>query len=239
MSKRFTDTNKYKKPFIRGLQGAYKLLWDYLYHDCDHAGVWIVDFEIAQIYLGKDMPVNEQDALRYFNSEKKRIIQIADNSKWFIPGFVKFQYGDLNPNNKAHNSVIKILTEFKLYKNKVLSSPLQGSKDKDKDKVKDKVKEIIEFFNDTCNTKYKEDSKTIIEPISARLKEGYTIDDCKTVIIKKYNDWKDDPEKIQYITPNTLFRPTKFPKYLNQLSGKKTQTESIKSDHERLFENGK
>ena len=51
MAKRFTDTNKYKKPFIRGLQGAYKLFWDYLYHDCDHAGIWIVDFEIAQTYL--------------------------------------------------------------------------------------------------------------------------------------------------------------------------------------------
>ena len=47
--KRFTDTDKYKKPFIRGLKGAYKLLWDYLYHECDNAGVWIDDFDVAQI----------------------------------------------------------------------------------------------------------------------------------------------------------------------------------------------
>ena len=133
MAKRFTDTDKYKKPFLRGLQGAYKLLWDYLYHDCNHAGIWIVDFEVAQIYLGNDMPVNEKDALKYFNEDEKRIVRISNNSKWFIPGFVKFQYGDLNPNNKAHNSVIKILTGFDLYKNKVLLSPLQGSKDKDKE----------------------------------------------------------------------------------------------------------
>ena len=92
MAKRFTDTNKYKKPFIRGLQGAYKLLWDYLYHDCDHAGIWIVDFDIAQIYVGKDMPINKDDALKYFNTDEQRIIEICKGKKWFIPGFIDFQY---------------------------------------------------------------------------------------------------------------------------------------------------
>ncbi len=44
MSKRFADTDKYKKPFIRNLPAAYKLLWDYICLDCDHAGIWQVDF---------------------------------------------------------------------------------------------------------------------------------------------------------------------------------------------------
>ena len=141
MAKRFTDTDKYKKPFIRSLQGAYKLLWDYLYHDCNHAGIWIVDFDIAQIYLGKDMEVNKEDALKYFNSGEKRIIEIENNTKWFIPDFIDFQYGNLNPNNNAHSSVINILSKYNLYKNKVLISPSQGDKDKDKDKELVKVKD--------------------------------------------------------------------------------------------------
>lgn len=134
MAKRFTDTNKYKKPFIRGLQGAYKVLWDYLYHDCDHAGIWIVDFEIAQIYVGSDLPINKEDALNFFNKSEIRIIEIDHGTKWFIPSFIKFQYGELKESNRAHNSVINIL------KNKNLISSLQGAKDmdKDKDKVKDK-----------------------------------------------------------------------------------------------------
>ena len=132
MAKRFTDTNKYRKPFIRGLQGAYKLLWDYLYHDCDHAGIWIVDFEIAQIYIGSDMPVNKQDALKYFNANEKRIIEFDNGKKWFIPSFIEFQYGVLNDQNRAHNSVLLIL------KNKGLISSLNGAKDKAKDKDKDK-----------------------------------------------------------------------------------------------------
>lgn len=108
MAKRFTDTDKYKKPFIRGLRGAYKLLWDYLYHECDHAGIWIVDFEIAQIYLGSDMPVNKKDALKYFNLGENRVIEVNGN-KWFLPSFIEFQYGELNPENRAHNSVLTIL----------------------------------------------------------------------------------------------------------------------------------
>jgi len=141
MAKRFTDTDKYKKPFIRGLPGPYKLLWDYLYHDCDHAGIWIVDFDIAQIYIGNDMPVNKEDALKYFNSGEKRIVVLSDGAKWFLPSFIDFQYGELNSQNRAHNSVITILSKYNLFdSNKGLIRPLQGAKVKDKDKDMVKVK---------------------------------------------------------------------------------------------------
>lgn len=144
MGKRFTDTNKYKKEFIRGLPGPYKLLWDYLYHECDHAGIWIVDFEIAQIYLGKDMPVNYNEALALFNDGEERIIEVAKN-RWFIVPFIEFQYGTLNPENRAHAAVLKILKSYNIGNNnkeiKPLTSPLQGAMDMDKDKEKDMDKE--------------------------------------------------------------------------------------------------
>jgi hypothetical protein len=47
MAKRFTDSEKWKKPFIKKLPMQYKLLWFYLLDDCNHAGVWQVDLEIA------------------------------------------------------------------------------------------------------------------------------------------------------------------------------------------------
>ncbi len=138
MAKRFTDTNKYKKPFIRGLQGAYKIFWDYLYHECDHAGIWIVDFEVAQLYVGKDMPINKDDALKYFNNGEKRIIEIDGGQRWFIPSFIEFQYGELNEQNRAHNSVINILKKHNLWKpTRPLKAPSKGAMDKDKDKDKD------------------------------------------------------------------------------------------------------
>ena len=113
MAKRFTDTDKYKKPFIRSLPGAYKLFWDYLYHECNNAGLWIVDFEIAQIYIGIDMPISRKKALELYNKNNPKIVELSNGKYWFIPSFIKFQYGILNPKNNAHKSVIDKLSQFK------------------------------------------------------------------------------------------------------------------------------
>jgi hypothetical protein len=161
MAKRFTDTNKYKKPFIRGLQGAYKIFWDYLYHECDHAGIWIVDFEVAQLYVGKDMPINKDDALKYFNKGEKRIIEVDNGTRWFLPEFIEFQYGELNESNRAHNSVIGILKKYGLYKTSPLKAPKvapsKGAMDKDMDMELVKDMDIAPEFLSTFLTflKYK------------------------------------------------------------------------------------
>lgn len=132
MAKRFTDSDLFKKKFIRGLEGAYKLLWIYIQHDCDHAGIWEVDIEIACIKIGYN--VTEEDAIKNFGS---RIVLVENGDKWFIPSFIEFQYGVLNADNRAHNSVINILQKHGI---KGLGSSLQGGKDMDKDKELDKVK---------------------------------------------------------------------------------------------------
>lgn len=146
MGKRFTDTEKYKKPFIRSLKGAYKLLWDYICLDCNHAGIWIVDFEVAQLYIGNDMQVNKKEALECFNKSEERVIPFDNGTKWFIKSFVEFQYGTLSEKIRSHKSVIDILEKNKLINFVVcgkglanpLSTPLQGCKDKDTYKDKDK-----------------------------------------------------------------------------------------------------
>jgi len=148
MAKRFTDTEKWKKPFIRGLQGAYKLLWLYICDDCDHAGIWQVDFDVAQIRIGERIDLNE--AIKSFGN---KIVIFDKGNKWFIPSFIEFQYpSGLNPENRSHNSVIILLEKYNLLdkQNKPLISPSEGRKDmvkdmvmvKDKDKVKDKGAEI-------------------------------------------------------------------------------------------------
>lgn len=151
MAKRFTDSNKYKKRFFRNLPGAYKLLWDFLYHDCDNCGIWIVDFEFAQGYVGKDMPIDLKKALELFNADEERIVEIKEGEKWFLPGFIEFQYGHLSEKNRAHIPVISALGKLGLLnpdnslKEKIKEdiSSLQGGKDKaqEKDKDKDKDKE--------------------------------------------------------------------------------------------------
>lgn len=142
MAKRFTDTEKYKKSFIRSLPAAYKILWDYICLDCNHAGIWHKDFVIAQLYIGDDAPVDEAEALLYFNKDEIKVYPFDKDQKWFIKPFIQFQYGNLNPKNRVHVSILEAV-----YKNcpqalvdnfKDLISPLQGAKDMDMDMDMDK-----------------------------------------------------------------------------------------------------
>jgi hypothetical protein len=164
MAKRFTDTEKWKKPFIRGLQGAYKLLWLYICDDCDHAGIWQVDIEVAAIRIGEK--IDSKEAIKSFD---EKIIIFDKGNKWFIPSFLEFQYpSGLNPDNRAHNSVIILLEKYNLRisNNKPLISPSEGSmdmdmvKDMDKDMVKSEKK--IKFKENILLTK-KEHSQLVTE----------------------------------------------------------------------------
>jgi len=149
MAKRFIDTDIFKKQFMRNLETPYKLLWIYILQDCNHAGIWEVDFETAQLKIGS--AITKKEALKNFSG---KILEISEGEKWFIPDFISFQYGQLSESNRAHIGIIQLLKKYDLLKsdlsvsitNKPLASPLQaptqGAKDMDKDKDKDKDKEM-------------------------------------------------------------------------------------------------
>jgi hypothetical protein len=110
MAKRFTDTDKWKKGFMKSLSTKYKLLWLYIVDDCNHAGVWETDFEVASIRIGSK--ISENEAIKHFAEQ----IRIFDNGdKWFIPKFIDFQYGQLNSNSRPHQAVIKLIEKYDLY----------------------------------------------------------------------------------------------------------------------------
>ena len=132
MAKRFLDTNIFRKKWIRKLDPDMKLFWIYLLTDCDHAGIWDVDIERASFQL--NMNLEEEKILNTFG---RKIITFKKD-KWFIPKFVAYQYGELNENNRAHLSVIKILNKYKLGPSKGLISISEGDKDIIKDKNKNK-----------------------------------------------------------------------------------------------------
>lgn len=52
--------------------------------------------------------------------------------------------------------------------------------------------------------------------IEQRLKEGYTVAQCKDVIGVKSNEWMGDEKMHQFLNPETLFRKKNFTKYLAQ-----------------------
>lgn len=74
--------------------------------------------------------------------------------------------------------------------------------------------EIIEYLNIKTGSKFKPTTKPYIQAIRSRLKEGYTVNDFKTVIDKKCREWKGTKLE-KYLTPKTLFAPSHFDTYLN------------------------
>ena len=152
-----TDTDKWKKRFVRELSPQHKLLWFYILDDCNHAGIWEVDIEVASIRVGYELVY---DMLPQSFLDK---IAIFDNGdKWFIPDFIDFQYGELNPNSNVHKSVIQLLERYNLMGYLKGSQTLpEGVKDKDMVIVKDKAKakrfakpnveDIIDYCNERNN----------------------------------------------------------------------------------------
>lgn len=100
----------------------------------------------------------------------------------------------------------------------------------------EKIKEIIDYMNGKIGANYRYETNSTQKHITARLKEGYTLEDFQTVIDKKTAEWKGtDMEK--YLRPETLFGQ-KFESYLNartskQETGKKDNVlEYLERDYE-------
>ena len=95
----------------------------------------------------------------------------------------------------------------------IINNTINNTLDINKDNVP--FAEIIDYLNQLAETNYRVNNKKTKQLINARWKEGFRLNDFKTVIEKKVYDWKDDPKMSQYLRPNTLFG-TKFEGYLNQ-----------------------
>lgn len=109
MAKRFTDSEKWKKRWFRTLSNRNKVFWMYLLDQCDHAGIWEVDFELAGYFC---QSIDENEIRGVF---KKQYREFDDGKRWFVHDFVDFQYGELNPNVNAHKSVINRLNKHSLF----------------------------------------------------------------------------------------------------------------------------
>lgn len=140
LAKRFTDTEKWKDLWFEELSGISKLFFFYYLDCCDCAGIWKGSFKQFEFFSG--FRYSESEMLSAFGD---RIIKL-ENGSYFMPNFIKFQYGTLNKENSAHKGVLKSLnynniqTSPLVAPTKPLPSPCQGAKDKDKDKAKDKDK---------------------------------------------------------------------------------------------------
>lgn len=111
MAKRLTDTEKWKDPWFCELSPVYKLFWIYLCDNCDHAGIWDVNWPLVKFHCLEE-PFN----VKIFGDR----IVVLSKEKWFIKKFVLFQQkisnlDELNPLNNCHSSIISILKREKIF----------------------------------------------------------------------------------------------------------------------------
>lgn len=184
MAKRFFDTEFFKKPFVRSLEAPLKTLYCFIICDCDNAGIWSPDFEIASIYIGQK--VTKKDFTQAF---KTKFIEL-ENGQWFFPDFIEHQYPKgLQENNPAHKKAIQRLKEYKLINESLellqrpSKEPTKGSKDMEEEEVMDKVmvigKEEVE--------EEEEQVEMLIYPTFVEFWELYDLKKGKEESEKKWN----------------------------------------------------
>ncbi|MDR7817100.1 conserved phage C-terminal domain-containing protein [Riemerella anatipestifer] len=77
-------------------------------------------------------------------------------------------------------------------------------------------KELLKKFNEITGRRFRE-TKANLQGISARLKDGYTEQEILEVIQLKTLEWKKNPTMSVHLNPVTIFRPSNFDKYINQV----------------------
>lgn len=95
---------------------------------------------------------------------------------------------------------------------------LSGSPDESSPEPDPKAdaKEVLAYLNQKAGRNYRP-SPANLDLITARLREGTSPTQLKTIIDVKTTQWLDDPKMADYLRPATLFNRTKCEQYLGQL----------------------
>lgn len=98
------------------------------------------------------------------------------------------------------------------------------------------VLEAVNFMNILYGRKFDPNSQSTTKNLRNRLEE-HGLDVIKKVIANRYVEWKDDAIMSKHLNPTTIFRPTKFDKYLEEALRTK-QGESFVSAEKIGLKNG-
>lgn len=134
-------------------------------------------------------------------ADQMKMLEVKENGRYSVKNNVGIPLG-IPDGNPGKDSIDK-----DIYTSKDVLSSKHDHSSKD-------YCDIVEYLNLKANTHYKVGTDKTKRCIKARFKEGFTVEDFKTVIDKKCSEWMGT-EFQQYLRPETLFG-TKFEGYLNQ-----------------------
>ena len=90
-------------------------------------------------------------------------------------------------------------------------------------------KKFIEWFNELSDKNFR-NTETNRKLIRARLNEGYTKEDIAKVIQYKVGQWKDNTKMNKYLRFTTLFAPTNFSNYLQEVEDNSPEPQKKKEE---------
>ena len=150
--------------------------------------------------------IREQNRLRKARFDERKRLE----SKCNVTGNVT-----VTQSNATEEDIEEDIEEDKIYRSTAGMNPGGESPEKPKKTAGNPAyKEIVDYLNTVCGTGYRSSSKATQRLISARLHEGFTVEDFKAVIRTKHSEWANDVKMRKFLRPETLFG-TKFESYLN------------------------
>ena len=214
----------------RGYVKTYRALKDWCYFK-NSSAVHLLTFIILEAnykpekreFKGNLVIINSGQLLtgRKYLSEQTGISE-SSVERW-LKKFVLC--GEIEQQKSTKNRIITLLkweqfqvSEQQADNKRTTSGQQTDTPNKDKKEEKEKKEtlvSVVDYLNSKLLTNYKPNTKSTKDHILARLNEGFTLEEFKTVIDKKYKAWHKDEKMSPFLRPQTLFG-TKFEGYLNE-----------------------
>ena len=140
--------------------------------------------------------------------EEYKMLEIKDNKSYTERQFVEVLPAGIETEPERKQSGTSLEPQYSIDKISI---------DKEKNSIEEDKKiyiDVVEYLNEKAGTKYKASSSKTKTLINARIREGYSLEDFKTVIDNKCADWLNT-DYAKFLRPETLFSP-RFEGYLNQ-----------------------
>ncbi|HYE92109.1 MAG TPA: conserved phage C-terminal domain-containing protein [Terriglobales bacterium] len=86
--------------------------------------------------------------------------------------------------------------------------------------LKEHAKAVLGFLNDKRREAGLGQFRLVdthLRLITARLSNGASVEDCRSIVARKVREWKGDPKTEKWLRPSTLFRESNFENYLGEL----------------------
>lgn len=185
-----------------------------------------VGFFDKKLYEEKSILTSAGIQRRFFEITERRKSVFYDDTLLLIDVNEYTNLVNVNNNsvNVYHNQQSKVkesrVEESKVKEKKIYSPSLPSV-----------AEDIVSHLNSVTGSSYRSTTSKTRKLIAARLAEGFTVDDFKTVITKKAEEWTGT-DMAQYLRPETLFG-TKFEGYLNQPERNNSRSNLSRAEQER------